>query len=90
MKMGEAEVKGEGGSKEWKERRKGGGKKGRQGKEDQRRAVEGGEDEMVKGKEGWSGQKLGIGRREGKVERKGFEERTDGYKRLCCMYYLLM
>ena len=30
---------------------------------------------MVKGKEGWSGQKLGIGRREGEVDRKGFEGR---------------
>ena len=27
--------------------------------EDQRRRVEGGEDEMVKGKEGWSGQSWG-------------------------------
>ena len=33
---------------------------------------------MVKGKEGWSGQKLGIGgRREGEVERKGFEGRKN-------------
>ena len=43
--------------------------------EDQRRGVEGGEDEMVKGEEGWSGRKLGIGRREGEVERKWFEGR---------------
>ena len=34
--MGGVEVKGEGGSKEWKERRKGGRKKGRQGKEERR------------------------------------------------------
>ena len=32
--MREAEVKGEGGTKEWKKRRKGGRKKGRQGKEE--------------------------------------------------------
>ena len=32
---------------------------------------------MVKGKEGWSGRKLGIGRREGEVERKGFEGRKN-------------
>ena len=32
---------------------------------------------MVKGIEGWSGRKLGIGRREGEVERKGFEGRTE-------------
>ena len=34
--MGKAEVKGEGGSKEWKEQRKGGRKKERQGKEERR------------------------------------------------------
>ena len=47
--MGEAEVKGvvvvKG--KEWKERRK-----GRRGDRVKRRGVEGGEDEMVKGKDG--------------------------------------
>ena len=32
--MGEAEVKGERGSKEWNEQREGGRKKGRQGKEE--------------------------------------------------------
>ena len=65
-------MKGEGGNKEWKERRKGGRKKGRQGKEERREWLREG-DEMVKGKEGWSGRKLGIGKREGEVERKGSE-----------------
>ena len=73
--MGEVELKGEGGSKEWKERRKEGQREDRVKKREERGRGRG--DEMVKGKEGWSGRKLGIGRREGEVERKGFEGRKN-------------
>ena len=31
----------------------------------------------MKDEEGWSGRNLGIGRREGEVERKGFERRKE-------------
>ena len=43
-------------------------------------------DEMVKGEEGWSGQKLGIGREGERWRGKGLrEEQSDGDKRLRCM-----
>ena len=53
------------------------GRRGDRVKKREERGVEGGEDEMVKGKEGWSGRKLGIGRREGEMERRGFEGRKN-------------
>ena len=80
--MGEVELKGEGGSKEWKERRKEGRREDRVKKREERGRGRG--DEMVKGKEGWSGRKLGIGRRE-RWRGKGLREGRTECKRLCCM-----